>query len=127
VSVVSSSSAAVSGSYPSQDKSVDFLHSTRLVVNQVTLPSYKYYSEKVSTYKLDRTTVTVGAQSMLVMSTSPASAGASSAACAATGSSAPVVVLSPGLLSSAGTCYSTTPVVCFASCARSSSTVGAGL
>jgi hypothetical protein len=31
-------------------------------------------------YKLDRTTVTVGAPSMLVMSMSPASAGASSSA-----------------------------------------------
>jgi hypothetical protein len=36
-----------------------------------------YYSGKIFTYKLDRTTVTVGAQSMLAMSTSPASAGAS--------------------------------------------------
>jgi hypothetical protein len=72
------SAAAVLGSSPSQDKSVDFLHSTKLVINQVRLPSYKYYSEKVFTYKLDRMTVTVGAPSMLAMSTSPASAGASS-------------------------------------------------
>jgi hypothetical protein len=50
------------------------------VVNQVRLPSYKYYSGKVFTYKLDRTTITVGAPSMLVISTSPASAGASSSA-----------------------------------------------
>jgi hypothetical protein len=75
------------GSSPSQDKSIDFLRSAKLVVNQVRLPSYKNYSGKVFTYKLDRTTVMVGAPSMLVMSTSPASAGASSAACAATGSS----------------------------------------
>jgi hypothetical protein len=34
-----------------------------------------YYSGKIFTYKLDRTTVTVGAPSMLAMSTSPASAG----------------------------------------------------
>jgi hypothetical protein len=68
----------VLGSSPSQDKSVNFLHSTKLVVNQVRLPSYKYYSGKVFTYKLDRTIVTVGAPSMLVMSTSPASAGVSS-------------------------------------------------
>jgi hypothetical protein len=43
----------------------------------------KYYSGKFSTYKLDRTIVTVGAPRMLAMSTSPASAGASSCASAA--------------------------------------------
>jgi hypothetical protein len=80
MSFKTSSAAAVLGSSPSQDKLVDFLHSTRLVVNQVRLPSYKYYSGKVFTYKLDRTTVTVGAPSMLAMSTSPASVGASSSA-----------------------------------------------
>jgi hypothetical protein len=68
------------GSSPSQDKSVDFLHGTKLVVNQIRLPSYKYYLGKVFTYKLDRTTVTVGAPRMLAISTSPASAGASSSA-----------------------------------------------
>jgi hypothetical protein len=73
-------SRRVLGSTSSQDKSVDFLHGTRLVVNQVRLPSYKYYSGKVFTYKLDRTTVTVGAPRLLVISTSPASAGASSSA-----------------------------------------------
>jgi hypothetical protein len=75
-----SSAAAVLGSSPSQDKSVDFLHGRRLVVNQVRLPSYKYYSGKVFTYKLDRTTVTVRAPRMLAISTSLASAGASSSA-----------------------------------------------
>jgi hypothetical protein len=75
-----SSAAAVLGSSPSQDKSVDFLHNTQSVVNQVRLPSYMYYSGKIFTYKLDRTTVTVGAPSMLAMSTSPASEGASSSA-----------------------------------------------
>jgi hypothetical protein len=75
-----SSAAAVLGSSLSQDKSVDFLHITKLVVNQVRLPSYKYNSKKIFTYKLDPTTVTVGAPSMLAMSTSPASAGASSSA-----------------------------------------------
>jgi hypothetical protein len=68
--------AVVLGSSSSQDKSVDFLHSTKPVVNQVRLPSYMYYSGKIFTYKLDRTTVTVGAPSMLAMSTSPASASA---------------------------------------------------
>jgi hypothetical protein len=40
----------------------------------------KYYSGRFNTYRLDRTTVTVGAPRMLAMSTSPASAGASSCA-----------------------------------------------
>jgi hypothetical protein len=78
--VESSSAAAALGSSPSQDKFVDFLHSPQLVVNQVRLPIYMYYSGKIYTYKLDRTTVTVGAPSMLAMSTSPASAGAPSSA-----------------------------------------------
>jgi hypothetical protein len=47
-----SSAAAVLGSSPSQDRSVDFMHNTKLVVNQVRLPSYKYYSGMVFTYKL---------------------------------------------------------------------------
>jgi hypothetical protein len=80
VGIGSSSTAGVLGSSPSQDKLVDFLHNTKSVVNQVRLPSYKYYSGKVSTYKLDWTTVTVGAPSMLAMSINPASAGASSSA-----------------------------------------------
>jgi hypothetical protein len=39
----------------------------------------KYYSGKFSTYRLDRTTVTVGAPRMLAISSSLASAGASMA------------------------------------------------
>jgi hypothetical protein len=65
--VESSSATAALGSSPSQDKSVDFLHSTQLVVNQVRLPIYMCYSGKIFTDKLDRTTVTVGAPSMLAM------------------------------------------------------------
>jgi hypothetical protein len=38
----------------------------------------KYYSGRINTYKLDWTTVMVGAPRILAMSTSPASAGASS-------------------------------------------------
>jgi hypothetical protein len=71
-----SSATAVLGSSPSQVKSIDFLHNTQSVINQVRLPSYMYYSGKIFTYKLDRTTVTVGAPIMLAMSTSPTSAGA---------------------------------------------------
>jgi hypothetical protein len=47
----------------------------------------KYYSGRINTYKLDQTTVTVGAPRILAMSTSPASAGASSCASAAAASS----------------------------------------
>jgi hypothetical protein len=47
----------------------------------------KYYSGRNNTYKLDWTTVTVGALRILAMSTSPASAGASSCASAAAASS----------------------------------------
>jgi hypothetical protein len=48
----------------------------------------KYYSGRINTYKLDRTTVTVGAPRILAMSTSPTSAGASSCASVAAASSA---------------------------------------
>jgi hypothetical protein len=122
-----SSAAVVLGSSPSQDRSVDFLLSTHLVVSQVRLPNYMYCSGVDFTYKLDRTTVTVGAPSMLAISTSPASASASSSAWAATGPPAPVVAEGSGLLSSADTCGSAVPSVCCAICGTVSSTVGAGL
>jgi hypothetical protein len=48
----------------------------------------KYYSGRCNTYMLDRTTVTVGAPRMLAISTSPASAGASSCTSKAAASSA---------------------------------------
>jgi hypothetical protein len=72
------------------------MHGTILVVNQVRLPSYKYYPEKIFTYKLDRMTVTVGEPRMLAISTSPASAGASSSAGAVVGSSVPAGALGSG-------------------------------
>jgi hypothetical protein len=59
----------------------------KLVVNPVRLPHLMYYSGRINTYKLDRTTVTVGAPRILEMSTSPASAGASSCASVAAASS----------------------------------------
>jgi hypothetical protein len=86
--VESSSAITVLGSFSSQVKSVDFLHSMQLVVNQVRPQNYMCYKGKIFTYKLDRTIVTVGAPSMLAMLTSPASAGASSSALVAAGSSA---------------------------------------
>jgi hypothetical protein len=85
-----------------------------------------YYSGKIFTYKLDRTTVTVRAPSMLEMSTSPASAGASSAS-VATGSSAAAVTAGSVLLSTTGAYGSTTAVDRYVNCATSSSTMGAGL
>jgi hypothetical protein len=89
-----SSATASLGSVPSQDKSIDFLQSMQLVVNLVRLPSYMYYSGRMFTYKLDRTTVTVGVPRMLAMSTSPASAGTSSSASVAAGSSVAGAALS---------------------------------
>jgi hypothetical protein len=78
----SSSATAVEGSSPTQDRSVDFLqkYTSWLSIN---LDYYiKYYSGRLSTYKLDRTIVTVGVPRILAMSTSLASAGASSRASA---------------------------------------------
>jgi hypothetical protein len=80
---------------------VDFLHSTNLVISQARLPTYTYYSKIDFTYKLVRTTVTVGVPSKLAMSTSPAFASASSSAWAAIGPLVPVVAEGSGLLSSA--------------------------
>jgi hypothetical protein len=64
---------------------------------------------------------------MLAILMSPASAGTSTSAWAATGSPDPVVALGSGLLSSAGTCGSETLVAGCVIRDTSSSTVGAGL
>jgi hypothetical protein len=106
---------------------VDFLQSTNLVVSQARLSNYMYYSGMDFTYKLNQTTVTVGAPSILAISTSPASAGASSSASAATGPPGPVVVEGSGLPSSVDAGGSPTPVACCADSGTISSTVGAGL
>jgi hypothetical protein len=88
----SSSATTVEGSSPSQDISVDFLQKYTNWLS-IKLDYYtKYYSGRLSTYKLDRTIVTVGAPRMLAMSTSPASAGASSCASVAVASSAVTAV-----------------------------------
>jgi hypothetical protein len=86
--VASSSATAEAVSSPSQDKSVDFLQSTQAGCQYKCDYHIKYYSGRINTYKLDRTTVTVGAPRILAMSTSPASAGASSCAFAGGASSA---------------------------------------
>jgi hypothetical protein len=51
-----------------------------------------YYLGRINTYKLDQTTVTVGAPRILAMSTSPSSAGASSGASVAATSSVAAAV-----------------------------------
>jgi hypothetical protein len=91
VGAASLSATAVEGSSPSQDRSVDFLQKYTNWLS-IKLDYYtKYYLGRLITYKLDRTIVTVGAPRMLAMSTSPASAGASSWASAAAASSAATV------------------------------------
>jgi hypothetical protein len=90
---------------------VDFLHSANLVVSQARLPNYMYNSGMDFAYKLDRTTVMVGAPSIQAISTSPASTGASSSALATTDSLAPVVAEVSSLPSSADACGSAVPGV----------------
>jgi hypothetical protein len=65
-----------------------------------------YYSGRSNTYKLDRTTVTVGAPRMLAMSTSPPSAGASSCASMAAAPSAATAAGAALSCASAATTYS---------------------
>jgi hypothetical protein len=95
-----------------------------LVLTQVLLPTYMYYSGKIFTYKLDRTTVTVGAPSMLAMSTSPASAGASSSASVAAGSSAAGAAAGS---SAAGAAAGSVLLSATGACGSTSFTTGAGL
>jgi hypothetical protein len=86
----SSSATAAAGSSPSQDRSVDFLQSIQAGGQTSMTTTPNVLSGRINTYKLDRTTVTVGAPRILAMSTSPASAGASSCASAAATSSVAV-------------------------------------
>jgi hypothetical protein len=98
--------------------------------------SSKYYSRGCGTYKFDRTMVTAGAPRMLTISTSPPSAGASSAPAASASSAAaaagadvsyaPEASISPAA-AAVGTLLSSGAGGWRSSCARSSSTVGAGL
>jgi hypothetical protein len=106
---------------------VDFVHSSNLVISQARLPTCIYYLKIDFTYKLDRTTVTVGVPSILAMSTSPASAGASSSVWVTTSSLVPVVAEGSGLFSSADARGSAVTDVCCAISGTVSSTVGAGL
>jgi hypothetical protein len=83
-----------------------------------------YYSNPDFPYKLDQTTVTVRAPSILAISTSPASADASSLAWVTTGSMVPAVVEGSGLLSSVDARGSLMTVACCAVSSTASSTVG---
>jgi hypothetical protein len=74
----------------------------------------KYYSGRLSTYKLDRTTVTVGAPRMLAMSSSPASAGAYS--CTS-------VVAAPSAATAAGAVFSCAPAATTSSVAAAAGSV----
>jgi hypothetical protein len=71
---------------PGQIRRLPAKYTSRLSVKQDY--HIKYYSGRFTSYRLDRTTVTVGAPRMLAMSTSPASAGASSCASVAAAPSA---------------------------------------
>jgi hypothetical protein len=79
------------------------------------------------TYKLDRTTVTVRAPSMLAISTIPASMGASSSTWAPSGCSALVGWEGSGLLSPADAFESLAPVTCCAASGTVTSVMGARL
>jgi hypothetical protein len=115
------------GPSPSQDRSVDFLHNTISMIIQARLSVYMNYSEIGYTHKLDRTTVTVGAPSMLAISTSPASAGVSSSTRASPGSTAPAIEEGSGLLSSVDARSSSATAACYAASSTVASVVGAGL
>jgi hypothetical protein len=97
---------------PGQIRRLPAEYTSRLSVKQDY--HIKYYSGRSNTYKLDRTTVTVGAPRMLAMSTSPASAGASSCATAAAASS---------VVTAAGTALSRTSAVTTSSAAAAAGSV----
>jgi hypothetical protein len=122
-----SSPAAALGSSLSQDRSVDFLHNTTMVSWQARLPIYMNYSEIDYTHKIDRTTVTVGAPSMLAISSILASTGTSSSTWATYGVAAPVVTEGSGLISSTDARGSSVTATCCAASSTNDLVVGVGL
>jgi hypothetical protein len=106
---------------------VDFLHNTISMIIQARLLVYMNYSDIVYTHKLDQTIVTVGAPSMLAISTSPASAGASSSTRASPGSTALTDEEGFGFLSSVDARGSSATAACCAASGTVASVVGAGL
>jgi hypothetical protein len=115
------------GSSPSQDRSVDFLRHTIPMTIHARLLIYITTREIGYTHKLDRTTVTVGAPSMLAMSTIPPSAITSSSTWAPSRCSTLAVGEGSGLLSLADACASLAPAACCAASGTATPVEGAGL
>jgi hypothetical protein len=106
---------------------VDFPHNTIPMIIQARLLIYINYSKTGYTHKLDRTTVMVGAPSMLAISTILASGGASSSTWAPSGCSTPVVGEGSDLLLSADARNSLATAACCAASGTVTSVMGAGL
>jgi hypothetical protein len=123
----SSPPATVLVSSPSQDRSVDFLHHMRYTVLHAQLVIHATTWEISKTYKVDRTTVTVGAPRMLALSMIPASAVASSSAWASSGYSGTVAGERPVLLFAADVCELSAPAACCAGAGTTSSMDKSGL
>jgi hypothetical protein len=106
---------------------VAFLHNTIPMIIHARLLIYITTREIGYTDKLDQTTVTIGAPSMLAISTIPASAGASSSTWAPSGCPTTVVGEGSGLLSSIDACASLAPTACCAASGTTTTADGAGL
>jgi hypothetical protein len=115
------------GSSPSQDKSVDFLHNTKIGGQPSKITKLQVLLEK-GFHLQARPDDSHGRSAKYASDVyKPGFGGRLFFSLTTTGSSTPVVALSSGLLSMAGTCGSTTLVVRRVICDTSSSTVGAGL
>jgi hypothetical protein len=106
---------------------VDFLYHTSRSIIHARLVIYITTREISHIYKLEQTTVTVGAARMLAMSTIPASTVASSSTWASSSYSALVAGEGSGLLSSADACESPTSAACCAAFGTTTPVVRAGL
>jgi hypothetical protein len=106
---------------------VDFLYHTSQSIIHARLVIYITTRENSHTYKLDRTTVTVGAPRMLAMCTIPASAVASSSTWASSGCYALVAGEGVGLLSFVYACESSALAAFCAASGTTTLVVGAGL
>jgi hypothetical protein len=106
---------------------MDFLYHTIPMLIHARLLIYITTREIGYTYKLDQTTVMVGAPSMLAMSTIPASMVASSSTWAPSSFSTPAVGKGTGLLSYADAGKSPTPAACCVASGTTTPVVGARL
>jgi hypothetical protein len=120
-------SAGVLVSSPSHDRSVDFMHHDVVQSATQKWSSTRLLESSEKTYKVDRTTVTVGAPRMLTMLTMLASVAASSPAWASFGCSMDVAGEGFCLPSSTDACELTTPVPCCADSGTASPVVGGRL